>query len=182
MSAHDHAHAAPHQVTALFEPPLPEGKAREGLWPAILADTGATVLVTANAMRLLSTRACGASSPLARPRSTAAGSPPRRGCSTSLCRTSNGVAANLTACAGEGDPVSAAAKAAALAFSVFPDAPAAEAEILALWAFDLTLAIRLRWPRPLPLIAMRILDPTLRRPEAARPRPGEPAWRSTPPG
>jgi Zn2+/Cd2+-exporting ATPase len=24
-----------------------------GLWPAILADTGATVLVTANAMRLL---------------------------------------------------------------------------------------------------------------------------------
>jgi Zn2+/Cd2+-exporting ATPase len=25
-----------------------------GLWPAILADTGATVLVTANAMRLLS--------------------------------------------------------------------------------------------------------------------------------
>ena len=28
-----------------------------GLWPAILADTGATVLVTANAMRLLSTRA-----------------------------------------------------------------------------------------------------------------------------
>ena len=27
-----------------------------GLWPAILADTGATVLVTANAMRLLSSR------------------------------------------------------------------------------------------------------------------------------
>ncbi len=27
-----------------------------GLWPAILADTGATVLVTANAMRLLSAR------------------------------------------------------------------------------------------------------------------------------
>jgi Cd2+/Zn2+-exporting ATPase len=27
-----------------------------GLWPAILADTGATVLVTANAMRLLSWR------------------------------------------------------------------------------------------------------------------------------
>ena len=36
-----------------------------------------------------------------------------------------------------GDPVSAAAKAAAFAFSAFPDAPAAEAEILALWAFDL---------------------------------------------
>ena len=27
-----------------------------GLWPAILADTGATVLVTANAMRLLAWR------------------------------------------------------------------------------------------------------------------------------
>ena len=89
----------------------------------------------------------------------------------------NDLAANLTACAGEGDPVSAAGKSAALVFSVLPDAPAAEAEILALWAFDLTLAIRLRWPRPLPLIAMRILDPTLRRPDGGpRPRPGEPAW------
>ena len=29
MSAHDHAHAAPHPVTALFEPPVPEGKARD---------------------------------------------------------------------------------------------------------------------------------------------------------
>jgi Cd2+/Zn2+-exporting ATPase len=27
-----------------------------GLWPAILADTGATVLVTANAMRLLASK------------------------------------------------------------------------------------------------------------------------------
>ena len=75
------------------------------------------------------------------------------------------------------DPVSAAAKAAASAFSAFPDAPAAEAEILALYAFDLALAIRLRWPRPLPLIATKILDPTLRPPDAGRrPRPGDPAW------
>jgi hypothetical protein len=29
MSAHDHAHTAPHPVTALFELPLPEGKARD---------------------------------------------------------------------------------------------------------------------------------------------------------
>ena len=29
MSAHDHARAAPHPVTALFEPPLPEGKTRD---------------------------------------------------------------------------------------------------------------------------------------------------------
>ena len=75
------------------------------------------------------------------------------------------------------NPVSAAAKAAASAFSVFPDAPAAEAEILALWVADLILAIRLRWPRPIPLIATKILDPTLRASEASRrPRPGEPAW------
>ena len=38
----------------------------------------------------------------------------------------NGLAAGLKACAGEGDPVSAAAKAAASAFSAFADAPAAE--------------------------------------------------------
>ena len=89
----------------------------------------------------------------------------------------NGLAASLKACAGEGDPVSAAAKAAAAAFSAVPDAPAAEAEILALWVFDIAIAIRLRWPRPVPLIAMKILDPTLRSPGAGRrPRPGDPAW------
>jgi hypothetical protein len=89
----------------------------------------------------------------------------------------NGLAASLRACAGEGDPVSAAAKAAALAFCALPAAPPAEAEILALWAFDTVIAIRLRWPRPVPLIATKILDPTLRFPGAARrPRPGEPGW------
>jgi len=75
-----------------------------------------------------------------------------------------------------GDPVSAAAKAAAFAFSAFPDAPATEAEILALWAFDLALAIRLRWPRPLPLLSTTILDPALRPPGRRRLRPDEPAW------
>ena len=89
----------------------------------------------------------------------------------------NGLAASLKACVGEGDPVSAAVKAAVLAFSAVPDARPAEAEILAFWAFDLVLAIRLRWPRPVPLIAAKILDPTLRLPGAARrPRPGDPAW------
>jgi Protein of unknown function (DUF1403) len=79
-----------------------------------------------------------------------------------------------------GDPVSAAAKAAAATFSAFPDAPAAEAEILALWAFDLVLALRLRWPRPLPLIATRILDPSIRSDGGGRrPRPGDPAWPRT---
>jgi hypothetical protein len=75
-----------------------------------------------------------------------------------------------------GDPVSAAAKTAAAAFSTFPDAPAAEAEILALWVFDIVIATRLRWPRPLPLIATRILDPSLRSDGRGRARPGEPAW------
>ena len=89
----------------------------------------------------------------------------------------NGLASRLKACAGEGDPVSAAAKAAALAFSAFPDAPAAEAEILALWVFDMVIAIRLRWPRPVPLIATKILDPSLRSTGVGRrPMPGEPAW------
>ncbi len=76
-----------------------------------------------------------------------------------------------------GDPVSAAAKAAAAAFSIFPDAPAAETEILALWLSDLTLATRLRWPRPVPLIATRILDPGLRAGGGGRRLgPSESAW------
>ena len=89
----------------------------------------------------------------------------------------NGVASRLKACAGEGDPVSAASTAAAAMLSAFPDAPAAEAEILALWAFDLVLAIRLRWPRPVPLIATKVLDPSLRSDGGGRrSRPGEPDW------
>ena len=75
-----------------------------------------------------------------------------------------------------GDPVSAAAKAAAMAFEAFPDAPAAPTEILALWTFDLVLALRLRWPRPVPLIAGKLLDPSLRSGGRGRPKPGDPAW------
>jgi Protein of unknown function (DUF1403) len=75
-----------------------------------------------------------------------------------------------------GDPVSAAAKAAAAVFAALPDALAAEAEILAHWAFDLVLAMRLRWPRPLPLLSTTILDPALRPPGRRRLRPDEPAW------
>jgi hypothetical protein len=91
----------------------------------------------------------------------------------------NGLASRLKVCTGEGDPVSAAAKTAAFAFSTFPDAPAAEPEILALWLFDIVIAIRLRWPRPVPLIAIKILDPALRPPDGSpRPRPGDRAWPS----
>jgi hypothetical protein len=76
-----------------------------------------------------------------------------------------------------GDPVSAAAKAAAMTFVALPDAPAADIEILALWAFDSVLALRLRWPRPLPLIATRILDPSLRSDgRGRRAQPGDPGW------
>ena len=89
------------------------------------------------------------------------------------------LSSSLKACAGEGDPVSAAAKAAAFTFSAFPDAPAAEAEILALWMFDMVVAIRLRWPRPVALLATKTLDPSLRSGGGARPRPGGPAWWNT---
>ena len=89
------------------------------------------------------------------------------------------LASGLKACAGEGDPVSAAAKAAVVAFSAFQDAPAAEAEILALWLFDLALAARLRWARPLPLVAAKFLDSALRPPGGGRrPTPNDPAWPS----
>jgi hypothetical protein len=87
----------------------------------------------------------------------------------------NGLALSLKACVAEGDPVSAAAKAGALAFRAFPDAPAPPSEIFALWLFDMVVAIRLRWPRPVPLIAAKILDPTLRSPSAGR-RPALKCW------
>jgi hypothetical protein len=96
-------------------------------------------------------------------------------------RTSNaaGLVESLLDRVREGDPVSAASSAAASAFSFFPDAPAAETEVLALWVFDLVLAIRLRWPRPAPLIATKVLDPSLRSDGGGRrPRPGEPGWES----
>jgi Protein of unknown function (DUF1403) len=89
----------------------------------------------------------------------------------------DGLASRLKVCAGQGDPISAAARAAALTFAGLPDAPAAEAEILALWAFDSAVALRLRWPRPLPLIATKLLDPGLRSDGGGRrSRPGEPGW------
>jgi hypothetical protein len=88
----------------------------------------------------------------------------------------NGLAASLKACAGKGDPVSAATKAAVVAFSAIPDAPAPPSEIFSLWVFDMVIAIRLRWPRPVPLIGVKILDPGLRSRGGGRPRPGDQAW------
>jgi hypothetical protein len=43
--------------------------------------------------------------------------------------------------------------------------------------FDLAIAIRLRWPRPLPLMATKIFEPALRSPSGGRrPRPSDLAW------
>jgi hypothetical protein len=86
------------------------------------------------------------------------------------------LAESLAVAARAGDPVSAAAKAAATVFAALPDAPAADAEVLALWAFDSVLALRLRWPRPVPLIATKLLDPGLRSERGGRLRPGDPGW------
>jgi hypothetical protein len=91
----------------------------------------------------------------------------------------NSLAQSLSNSSRAGDPVSAAAKAAAGVFSALPDAPAPPAEILAHWVFDTTIAIRLHWPRPLPLIATTILDPSLRSGGGARLRPGDTAWANT---
>ena len=74
-------------------------------------------------------------------------------------------------------PLAAAAQAAALVMQALPEAMAAEAEILALWAADLALAQSLGWARPAALLATRISHPSLRRgANGRRPRPGEPHW------
>jgi hypothetical protein len=76
--------------------------------------------------------------------------------------------------AGSADPVTAAAQAAARAYRRFP---LPEGEILAASSADLVLALRLRWPKPVPLLMTRILDPALRHgPNGARPRPSDPDW------
>ena len=55
---------------------------------------------------------------------------------------------------------------------------AAEAEILALWAFDMVIAIRLRWPRPVPLIATE--NPSIQPCDPRAPDDGQ--CRATQPG
>jgi hypothetical protein len=74
----------------------------------------------------------------------------------------------------------AAAEAARLLFRCRPDA-----EVLALWLADAVLAIRLKWPLPLPLIAGALLHPSLRTLSGSvhdgggdrrRPSLGDPNW------
>lgn len=52
-----------------------------------------------------------------------------------------------------------------------------EAEVVRLMAADLTLAEKLGWKVPVPLLATAMFDPALRTgPEGRRLRPGEPGW------
>jgi Protein of unknown function (DUF1403) len=64
----------------------------------------------------------------------------------------------------------AAAEAARVVVAQRPDA-----EILSLWLADAVLAARLKWPRPLPLIAGALVHPSLRR-RGRRPYPGDADW------
>lgn len=72
------------------------------------------------------------------------------------------------------DPVSAAAEAASVCYSRHRSP---EGEILSWWVADVVLGVRLRWRRPLPLLATRALDPALRHGDAERrSRPGDQRW------
>lgn len=65
--------------------------------------------------------------------------------------------------AGAADPLAAAAGASAVAMGCCAAASTIDAEILALWVADVALAQRLDWVRPVPLLAVAILHPSLRR-------------------
>jgi hypothetical protein len=70
---------------------------------------------------------------------------------------------------GEAAPF-AASQAASVVVAARPDA-----EVAALWLADAVLAARLKWPRPLPLIAGALVHPSLRS-GGHRPYPGDPNW------
>ena len=72
----------------------------------------------------------------------------------------------------DGNPVRAAAQTAAAVTKLNPTA-----EFLGLWLADFVLARRLRWPQPVPLLAAKISDPTIRRAAHARTsRPEDESW------
>ncbi|WP_363351725.1 DUF1403 family protein [Methylocystis echinoides] len=73
------------------------------------------------------------------------------------------------------DPVTAAARASAAAMRLC--APATDAELFAFLVADLVLANRLGWARPVPLLALALLHPSLRRGAGGkRPRPLDDDW------
>jgi hypothetical protein len=87
-----------------------------------------------------------------------------------------------------GTPLAAAAGASAAAMKLLAGAPPTgadvssagnrpHAEIFALWLADLSLARRLGWDAPVPLLATAIGHASLRRgPSGKRPRPADPDW------
>jgi hypothetical protein len=85
-------------------------------------------------------------------------------------------AKGLQACvAGAPDPLIAAARAGGMAMKLCGHS--IDAEIFALVVADLALANRLDWARPVPLLAVAILHPSLRRGAGGkRPRPTDDDW------
>jgi Protein of unknown function (DUF1403) len=84
------------------------------------------------------------------------------------------------------DPLAAAALSSATVMNFCGGASVIDAEILALWSADVALASRLGWPRPVPLLAVVIPQPSLRRgagagarEKASRPRPLDDDWADT---
>lgn len=85
------------------------------------------------------------------------------------------LAQSLSAClGGAADPLAAAALSSAAVMTVCAEVSAVDAEILALWIADVALASRLGWARPVPLLAVVILQPSLRRGAGARERVSRP--------
>ncbi|GLI95600.1 DUF1403 family protein [Methylocystis echinoides] len=76
------------------------------------------------------------------------------------------------------DPLMAAARASAAAMKLYPNA--ADAELFAVVVADLALASRMNWARPIPLLAVAILHPSLRRGAGAREKEREMASRPRP--
>jgi hypothetical protein len=73
------------------------------------------------------------------------------------------------------DPLTAAARASAAVMRLC--APSTDAEVFAVVVADLVLANRLGWARPVPLLAVALLHPSLRRGAGGkRPRPSDEDW------
>jgi hypothetical protein len=91
------------------------------------------------------------------------------------------LAQSLSGCVGSApDPLAAAAVSSATVMNFCAGAPAIDAEILALWSADVALARRLGWARPVPLLAVAILQPLLRHGAGGRRlRPSDEDWVAT---
>ena len=77
----------------------------------------------------------------------------------------------------EKNPLAAATCASVATMNFLSDAPRVDAEIFALWLADLSLAQRLGWDAPVPLLATAITHSSWRRGAGGkRPRPGDPDW------